>query len=230
MKTWHGVALALGAFLFLSGCVSLGAHRSARPVGKKQMEVGFSFGYSNLSAFGVVQGNVGELGAAEGFLRYGLTNSLDFSVAAGSIGVTPRLDWSFLHRKRLNMMVGVGLGMGLAVLEVNGDSFLGGATVAPDLTALVSFGGPAREFTLGLRLLKIGGAGMVSNAYLDSAEYDVSDRTGSAIGTIVSYTRRGKRLNVTPELDLYFGTQRIGAAVGQFGFLVIPSVTFSMVK
>ncbi len=230
MRTWWRVAAVVGFALWMSGCVSLGVHRSARPIGKDRMEVGFSAGYPYLLGIGVVNGTAGEFGGAEGYLRYGVGNRLDFSLVAGGTGVTPRLDWSFIHRKRFNVLAGFGLGLGAAHLAVNGDQLMGGVIVAPDFTGLMSFGGPQREWTLGLRVLVVAGGGLMNSAYLEDTQTAVTDQSATVVGGVIAYTRRGKRLNVTPELDLYLSTKGAGAAVGQFGLLVIPSVTFALAR
>lgn len=225
MNRCLGVVLFFLMATLMSGCMSLGAHRSARPMGKKNLEVGFSIGRPTYLGTGIVSGTGGEFGGAEGYLRYGLTNALDFTVAAGSVGVTPRLDLSFIHGKRVNVMAGFGLGLGSASVAIGDDQMVGGAFLAPDFTGLISIGSERSEFTIGLRAIMATGGAAINSDYLGGWQFDNGGNLYGMMGGIISYTHRGKRLNITPELDMYFGQY-----AADIGFLLLPSISFAVAK
>lgn len=219
----HVIRLFLIAALVLSssGCMSLGVHRSARPVGKGNLEVGFATGRPTwVGGFTTA----GAVGGAEGFMRYGMTRGLDAGLTAGSAGVTGRLDWSFIRSRNLNAALGVGLGVSNAMYINSNSTAMDGVIIVPDLTGLVSIGGEKGEFTVGLRLMAGSGGGAMSNDYFGSQSGGVEQAFVGG-GGLMAYTFRGKRLNVTPELDLYAG--RYGY---DFGLLVMPSLAFSMTR
>lgn len=178
-------------------------------------------------------------------MRYGLGNRVDGSFNAGPTSLGVHADFAVVARDSFNLSTGLGFGLVGAKLSSTGivsdelDLSIedlpggGGIGIGPDFNVKASFGSLENEGTVGLRVAYFGGGAGSSTS---SGTVSGTNTSGGSLmgGPVFSFTHRGDRLIITPEIDVLFGKSMIQAQqdLGLTGFaaFIVPSVTFAMVK
>lgn len=217
---WSKIVSFAAALTLSTGCLSMGVHHSARPVGDGKMEVGFTTGRPSYVSLATV-GTGGLVGGAEGTLRYGMSDRATYTLTAGAGSITNHFDVALVNQQKFHFSVGGGLGL----ISAGATSSLLGVSahlngLGTDINMMVSVGDKKNEFSAGLKLGTIlGGAALTSEGTEAAAN---SEGTGILGGPVLNWSHQGKRFTVVPEIGVYTGRYVADVIV-----LVLPSISFS---